>query len=82
MRFHYLVAVFLIAISACEMQSTPEDVRLEGASAVDDAVLESATPDGDWLTYGGNYAEDRYSTLEQITKGNVDQLGLVWSYDF
>ncbi len=37
-----------------------------------------ATP-GEWLTYGGNYAEDRYSTLNQITKENVGQLGLVWS---
>lgn len=34
---------------------------------------------GDWLTYGRNYGEERYSPLSQITKENVDQLGLAWS---
>ena len=34
---------------------------------------------GDWLSYGENYAEDRYSTLEQINKENIKNLGLAWS---
>ena len=34
---------------------------------------------GDWLTYGRNYGEERYSPLSQITKENVSQLGLAWS---
>ena len=34
---------------------------------------------GDWLTYGRNYGEERYSPLSQITKENVNQLGLAWS---
>jgi len=34
---------------------------------------------GDWLTYGRNYGEERYSPLGQITKENVGQLGLAWS---
>ena len=82
MHFRYLTSALFIGAAACTTQTTPENVRLVGASAVDDAVLETATPDGDWLTYGGNYAEDRYSTLDQVTKENVDQLGLVWSYDY
>ncbi len=34
---------------------------------------------GDWLTYGRNYGEERFSPLGQITKDNVGQLGLAWS---
>ena len=31
-----------------------------------------------WVTYGGNYAEDRYSILTQINKDNVNRLQLKW----
>jgi quinohemoprotein ethanol dehydrogenase len=34
---------------------------------------------GDWLTYGRNYGEERFSPLGQISKENVGQLGLAWS---
>ena len=33
----------------------------------------------DWLTYGKNYNEDRFSTLDQISKSSIDSLGLAWS---
>jgi len=33
----------------------------------------------DWLTTGRNYSEDRYSDLDQITKFNINELGLAWS---
>jgi len=49
-------------------------------SAVDNNRLVNAdnTP-GDWLSYGRNYAEDRYSSLEQITRDNIKDMGLAWS---
>jgi glucose dehydrogenase len=34
----------------------------------------------DWPTYGLNYAETRFSKLDQINDKNVAELGLVWSY--
>jgi PQQ-dependent dehydrogenase (methanol/ethanol family) len=49
---------------------------------VDDAVLKNAGKTGDdWLTYGFNYSETRYSPLSQINAGNANRLGLAWSYD-
>jgi len=49
---------------------------------VDDGVLKNAGKAGDdWLTYGFNYSETRYSPLNQINAGNVSRLGLAWSYD-
>jgi quinohemoprotein ethanol dehydrogenase len=48
---------------------------------VDDATLRHAGEGGEWLTYGLNQSENRYSTLAQITTANVKELGLAWSYD-
>jgi quinohemoprotein ethanol dehydrogenase len=52
------------------------------AARVDDSVLSSAAKSGDeWLTYGQNPGETRYSPLKQIDSTNVARLGLAWSYD-
>lgn len=32
----------------------------------------------EWLTYAGNYAGHRHTTLSQISKDNVDQLRVAW----
>lgn len=34
-----------------------------------------------WLLHGGNYAEQRYSRLNQINASNVKQLGLAWIFE-
>jgi quinohemoprotein ethanol dehydrogenase len=34
----------------------------------------------DWPTIGLDYAETRFSKLDQITTDDVKNLGLVWSY--
>jgi len=36
--------------------------------------------DAGWSTYGGDEGGTRYSTLKQITRANVTQLGPVWTY--
>jgi quinohemoprotein ethanol dehydrogenase len=43
-------------------------------------ALRNAAQSKEWLTYGGNYAETRYSLLRQIDASNVDRLGLAWTY--
>jgi quinoprotein glucose dehydrogenase len=37
-------------------------------------------PDTEWRTYGGDLANRRYSTLDQIHGGNFDQLELAWRF--
>jgi quinohemoprotein ethanol dehydrogenase len=39
-----------------------------------------AAPGRDWAVYGGE-AENHYSPLDQINRGNVAKLGLMWSMD-
>lgn len=52
------------------------------ATRVDDAVLGNSAKSGaEWLTYGQNPGETRYSPLTQIDATNVSRLGLAWSYD-
>jgi PQQ-dependent dehydrogenase (methanol/ethanol family) len=50
-------------------------------SVVDDRALDRARANGEWLTHGGDYAETRYSSLNQITRENVDRLALAWSIE-
>lgn len=38
-------------------------------------------PDSDWPNYGGNKAGNRYSPLDQINVGNVQNLQVAWMYD-
>jgi quinohemoprotein ethanol dehydrogenase len=44
------------------------------------AALSNAAQSKEWLTYGGNYSETRFSPLRQIDASNIDRLGLAWSY--
>jgi PQQ-dependent dehydrogenase (methanol/ethanol family) len=47
---------------------------------VDDAALKTGSKTGDEvLAYGGNWAEQRYSPLDQINASNVSRLGLAWT---
>jgi quinohemoprotein ethanol dehydrogenase len=51
-------------------------------TVVDDAALKSAERDPqNWITYGGNYPEQRFSRLQDINENNAAKLGLAWSYD-
>lgn len=39
-------------------------------------------PDGEWLSYGRSYNEQRFSPLTQIDRQSVGRLGLAWSAQF
>lgn len=45
------------------------------------AAMITSPPDGEWLTYGRDYGEQRYSPLDKINLENVKDLGLAWSAD-
>ncbi len=72
----------LLIMSNCgsEIEPGTEAHIRSVTSIIDDDYLANAddVPEN-WITYGGNYSEDRYSSLRQINKENVDQLGLAWT---
>jgi PQQ-dependent dehydrogenase (methanol/ethanol family) len=70
--------VWLALAAGCSQPEPPADT----GRAVDDARLRAAAAEPqNWLTYGGNYAEQHYSALDRIDTANVSGLGLAWSFD-
>src|SRR5260370_1176608 len=67
------LAIVILGIGGCARNRV---------TVVDDAVLKAADADpANWLTYGRNYSEQRFSGLKQIDEQTVSQLGLAWSFD-
>jgi alcohol dehydrogenase (cytochrome c)/quinohemoprotein ethanol dehydrogenase len=63
-------------------QATRDGTRhAPGPTALVDTARITAPADGEWLSYGRTYDEQRFSPLARIDAGNVAQLGLAWSYD-
>src|SRR6185437_5667941 len=52
------------------------------ANVTDERLRNAASEPDQWMTYGGTFAEQRYSTLGQINRSNVKRLGLAWFADF
>jgi alcohol dehydrogenase (cytochrome c) len=51
----------------------PRQFRVDAAS-----ILASTKRPNEWLTFAGNYAGHRHSTLSEISKGNVRDLRVAW----
>src|SRR5437667_177182 len=82
---HLLLSVALLCVvgargdaQAPAQDASPPQKTVPNFVPVTDAMLRSPKPD-DWLLYRGNYQGWGYSPLEQINKGNVKNLQLVWS---
>ena len=82
---HFLpIMGMLLLINACGPAPEPASAQhIETVTTeIDDARLKSADANsGDWLSYGKNYNEDRFSSLKQINTSNIDSLGLAWSLE-
>ncbi|HEY5082986.1 MAG TPA: PQQ-binding-like beta-propeller repeat protein, partial [Rhizomicrobium sp.] len=51
---------------------------LVGAQITSQRIEHAASEPQNWITYGGTYANQRYSTLTQINQGNVKNLEQQW----
>lgn len=69
-----------LAISSCS-PSTRSEGSATGTKADSRRLLNAAREPNNWLTHGGTYDEQRYSSLDQINSENVSKVGLAWSYD-
>ncbi len=61
-------------LAACGEQMSEAGISAE-------RLLGAQADDANWLTYGRNYEEQRFSPLDAINTENVSELGLVWSAD-
>ena len=60
----------------------PQAATGSAANVTTERLLNAAHEPGQWMTYGGTYSEQRFSTLTAINAGNVGQLGLKWFADY
>ena len=88
------VLLICAAVAACSQEApaptpAPADATPAvatpsgGAGMVDDERIKQsaiAEPES-WLSYGKDYEEQRYSTLAEINRENVAELGLEWFID-
>ena len=81
MRFTSLALAALLPLAACNVTGAGDKTASAPATTgVTDAML-AAAPEGEWLSYGRDYNEQRFATLTQINDTNVKDLGLAWSAD-
>ncbi|UCG75680.1 MAG: PQQ-dependent dehydrogenase, methanol/ethanol family [Gemmatimonadota bacterium] len=57
------------------------DADRETATLVDAAALAEQGSGDNWLAYGRNFSEQRYSPLAQVNEENVSGLGVAWFVD-
>ena len=75
------VCGFLLSAAAIAVLAAAEAAAQPGR-LVDDAALKNIAKTGqEWLSYGLDLSEMRYSPLKQIDSSNINRLGLAWSYD-
>lgn len=68
-----LMLALCLTLAACgKLGSRP------AKTGVTDTLL-IAAGEGEWLSYGRDYGEQRFSTLTRINDKNVGKLGLTWS---
>ncbi len=73
-----ILMAFALALAGCS--KTADDRSGPATEGVTDAMLAAGVGD-EWLTYGGDQEEQRFSPLDQVNDSNVDQLGLAWFAD-
>ena len=84
MRIHITTALGAASLVALAYLSAPRQAIGGSYADVDSKRLraaDSAQNAGQWLSYGRDYSEQRYSPLKQVTVDNVSQLGLAWYGD-
>jgi quinohemoprotein ethanol dehydrogenase len=80
MKIKTIVAVSTLALAAFALAGCGEKASAPVTEGVTDAMLKSGV-DGEWLTYGLDHGEQRFSPLTAVSDKTVGQLGLAWSAD-
>jgi quinohemoprotein ethanol dehydrogenase len=73
MRNRFIAVLVAASLATASSAASVDTARLMAAG--------SAANAGQWMSYGRDYTEQRYSPLKQITADNAGQLGLAWFAD-
>lgn len=85
-KFTIQFLAFIVFFSSCKKEDTipkgsNEHIIAVTTSINDQALVNANNDSKNWLSYGLNYSENRFSQLNSISDENVSDLGLLWSYD-
>jgi quinohemoprotein ethanol dehydrogenase len=78
-RCTFLLFISLFVCLPVQAEFDLDAIRAATGSVNTESIVQQS--DADWLSYGKDYKEQRYSTLDTINDGNVDQLGLTWFFE-
>ena len=79
---YFILLLAILIFTRCKPVTKPGSEQFIAAITArvdDERLVRSDETPGDWLTHGRNYSETRFSDLSQITKSNIDSLGLAWT---
>jgi quinohemoprotein ethanol dehydrogenase len=77
-----IAASLAIAINSPSMAQTSTAQDGNAAQKVNTAFIRAnARQTNDWPSHGLDYAETRFSRLNQVNASNVNKLGLAWTYN-
>ncbi len=71
---HYIFSFIVLTLF---LNCTTE--KREKTDIDDERLVQADQTPEEWLSYGRNYEENRFSPLDQINKTTIDSLGLAWS---
>lgn len=74
-----VLMVEILCLAAFSSHGQSASVPQTGINVTDSDLLASP-PDGNWLSYNGDYSGRRYSSLDQINVGSVHRLRAQWVF--
>jgi quinohemoprotein ethanol dehydrogenase len=77
-----LSAAVLAGCVLNQTAGTAADGDAPAANVTAKRLASAQSEPGQWMTYGGTYSEQRFSTLKQINSSNIGDLGLKWFADY
>ena len=82
MKTRIAFAIGFVALNAAAADKSSQDHIRAVTGKIDGAAIHANGKSGkDWLSYGLDYTESRFSRLTQVNAGNAKNLGLVWTYN-
>jgi quinohemoprotein ethanol dehydrogenase len=75
--------IIRVVVAASLVAAGSLTLGVQAASVDTKRLIDSASPanQGQWMSHGRDYSEQRYSPLKQINVDNVSRLGLAWYAD-
>src|SRR5688572_10421869 len=78
-RTHWTAIVLMVIATSCESSAPPASTDTSPPAKVAVSAI-SQPDDGQWLMAAKDYANNRFSALEEINTANVASLKLAWTF--